>query len=75
MSETPETDKLAVGAIGFYSCATVPADFARRLERERNSALSSAASLLHDWRVCNCVAAELEFKYEKARERLRRKKK
>ena len=39
MSDTPETDKQAVGAIGFYSCATVPADLARRLERERNLAL------------------------------------
>jgi hypothetical protein len=40
MSDTPETDELAVGAIGFYSCATVPADFARRLERERDEARS-----------------------------------
>lgn len=38
MSDTPETDKQAVGAIGFYSCATVPADLARRLERERDEA-------------------------------------
>jgi hypothetical protein len=75
MSETPETDKLAVGAIGFYSCATVPADFARRLERERDEAVCNAASLLRDFRICSQVAAELEFKYEKARERLRRKKK
>ena len=39
MSDTPETDKQAVGAIGFYSCATVPAELARRLERERNEAV------------------------------------
>jgi hypothetical protein len=38
MSETPETDEQACGTIGFYSCATVPADFARRLERERDEA-------------------------------------
>jgi hypothetical protein len=38
MSDTPETDKQAVDAIGFYSCATVPADLARRLERERDLA-------------------------------------
>ena len=38
MSDTPETDKQAVGVIGWYSCATVPADFARKLERERNEA-------------------------------------
>ena len=38
MSDTPETDKQAVNVIGFYSCATVPADFARKLERERDEA-------------------------------------
>jgi len=38
MSDTPETDAQARGTIGFYSCATVPADFARRLERERDEA-------------------------------------
>jgi hypothetical protein len=35
---TPETDAKASPHIGFYSCATVPADFARRLERERDEA-------------------------------------
>lgn len=35
---TPETDVKASPHIGFYSCATVPADFARRLERERDEA-------------------------------------
>ncbi len=35
---TPETDAIAAPHIGFYSCATVPAEFARRLERERNQA-------------------------------------
>ena len=35
-SDTPETDKQAVNVIGWYSCATVPADFARELERDRN---------------------------------------
>ena len=38
MSDTPETDKQAAFVIGFYSCATVPADLARRLERERDEA-------------------------------------
>ena len=33
---TPETDAKASPHIGFYSCATVPADFARKLERERD---------------------------------------
>ena len=40
MSETPETDERAVPHIGFYSCATVPAELARKLERERDEALA-----------------------------------
>jgi len=35
---TPDTDQKAVPHIGFYSCATVPANFARQLERERDEA-------------------------------------
>jgi hypothetical protein len=35
-NETPETDKQATGIIGFFSCETVPASFARKLELERN---------------------------------------
>ena len=38
MSDTPYTDERAVPHIGFYSCATVPAEFARKLERERDEA-------------------------------------
>ena len=38
MTGTPETDQKAVPHIGFYSCATVPAEFARKLERERDEA-------------------------------------
>jgi hypothetical protein len=33
---TPETDAVASPHIGFYSCATVTANFARRLEIERD---------------------------------------
>lgn len=33
-TDTPRTDAKAVSHIGFWSCATVPADFARGLERE-----------------------------------------
>ena len=40
MTGTPETDQKAVPHIGFYSCATVPAEFARKLERERDEALA-----------------------------------
>jgi len=42
MSDTPETDQRAVPHIGFYSCATVPAEFARKLERERDEAREEA---------------------------------
>ena len=38
-TDTPETDAKASDIIGFFSCATVPASFARRLERERNEAI------------------------------------
>lgn len=37
-TDTPETDAKASPHIGFYSCATVPAEFARKLERERDEA-------------------------------------
>jgi hypothetical protein len=39
MSDTPETDAKASPHIGFFSCATVPAEFARSLERERDEAI------------------------------------
>ena len=44
---TPETDAVASPHIGFYSCATVPANFARQLERERDEAREE----LHDIRL------------------------
>ena len=36
-SDTPRTDEKSVSISGFYSCATVPADFAKGLERELNA--------------------------------------
>jgi hypothetical protein len=33
-TDTPRTDAKSVDHIGFYSCATVPSDFARQLELE-----------------------------------------
>lgn len=36
---TPETDSKATDIIGFFSCSTVPASFARKLEHERDEAL------------------------------------
>jgi hypothetical protein len=38
MSDTPETDAKAHSIFGNHSCATVLADFARKLERERDEA-------------------------------------
>ena len=40
MRNTPETDAKASPHIGFYSCATVSAAFARKLERERDEAIT-----------------------------------
>ena len=42
---TPETDAKASPHIGFYSCATVPANFARDLERERDEARQKLSQL------------------------------
>lgn len=42
ISKTPETDEKSSNVIGFYSCATVPTSFARRLEIERDKAISLA---------------------------------
>jgi hypothetical protein len=47
MSDTPRTDNKAVEHIGFYSCATVPADLARNLERELNSTNERMVELKH----------------------------
>ena len=37
---TPETDAKVSRHIGFYSCATVPAELCRRMERERDEAIA-----------------------------------
>ena len=47
MSDTPETDAKVSRHIGFYSCATVPAELCRKLERERDEAREE----LHDIRL------------------------
>jgi hypothetical protein len=39
MSDTPETDSKTNATFGNHSCATVLADFARKLERERDEAI------------------------------------
>lgn len=42
----PRTDRVAAEPIGFYSCATVPADFARTLERENAELREALQSIL-----------------------------
>jgi hypothetical protein len=55
---TPETDAKASPHIGFYSCATVPANFARALERERDEArekydTEATENVLQINKICN----------------------
>ena len=48
MTDTPETDAKTSAHIGFYSCATVPAELCRRMERERDEA-QAALTTIHRW--------------------------
>jgi len=48
MSDTPETDAKVSGHIGFYSCATVPAELCRRMERERDESQATLTDI-HRW--------------------------
>ena len=55
---TPETDENASPHIGFYSCATVTSNFARKLERERDEAREKYATeatehMLAINKICN----------------------
>jgi hypothetical protein len=54
MSDTPETDAKASPHIGFYSCATVPAEFARKLERERDDAREMVKAICKNKFGTNC---------------------
>ena len=60
MSDTPETDKQAVNIIGWYSCATVPADFARKLERERNEARDTVFRLRKQRAIARNCGEQME---------------
>ena len=78
MSDTPETDAKASPHIGFYSCATVPADFARRLERERDEAreeLRTAIQERHDfhWALQDAICERNEAREKAERYRLEEK--
>jgi hypothetical protein len=61
MSDTPETDAKVSAHIGFYSCATVPAELCRRMERERDEA-----------RAGRQAYKQLAFKHAQERDEARR---
>jgi hypothetical protein len=70
MSDTPETDEKASPHIGFFSCATVPAEFARQLERERDEARELARQMSESNQV---LLADVRF-YRNAWEQLKKEK-
>ena len=70
MSDTPETDKQAVNVIGWYSCATVPADFARKLERERNEARDTVLRLRKQRAIGRNFGDQMESERDEARKLL-----
>jgi len=67
MSDTPQTDAKAVSVIGFYSCATVPADFARCLERERNEARDTVLRLRKQRAISRNFGEQMERERDEAR--------
>ena len=46
-SDTPLTDQAEALPMGFWSCATVPSAFARRLERERDQLRAALERILN----------------------------
>jgi len=67
-TDTPRTDENAVSHIGFYTCATVPADFARELERELEQAKRDNGIIITAFALRN---SELKEKAEAEVARLR----
>ena len=57
MSDTPETDAKVSEHIGFYSCATVPAELCRRMERERDEARKQR-NCLHELHNKNAIRSK-----------------
>ena len=67
-TNTPETDGKSSPHIGFFSCATVPAEFARKLEQERDEARTERDILKivdPEWTV---FIQQLERERDEARE-------
>ncbi len=72
--DTPETDAKASPHIGFFSCATVPAEFARSLERERDEAIRArdvALKAAHTYDEAHTKACEGWAQAERERDDLR----
>ena len=67
---TPETDAKVSGHIGFYSCATVPAELCRRMERERDEARHDFEVCRNKWDIAVTMAARAENERDEAREEL-----
>lgn len=65
-SDTPETDKQAVNVIGWYSCATVPAEFARELERDRNLCKKAGITWMRSWTEIHNRVTQAEVAAEEA---------
>lgn len=65
---TPETDAKASPHIGFYSCATVPAEFARKLERERDKAREDATNFYAKIGELECERDEARREVDRYRE-------
>jgi hypothetical protein len=68
MSDTPETDSKTNATFGNHSCATVLADFARKLERERDEARHEIEGWSNKWNIAVEMAARAEIERDEARE-------
>ena len=70
MSDTPETDAKVSAHIGFYSCATVPAELCRRMERERDEAIHGSCVNYNFTQDARRERDEAQYKLEDARQSL-----
>lgn len=61
MNATPETNKQKTDIVGFYSCSTVPASLAQKLESENISLREAVQEMLEAWEdqfgegACDCM--------------------
>ena len=69
---TPDTDAKASPHIGFFSCATVPAEFARKLERERDIAEDERISMAQQLESEKECHARCQNERDEAREEAQR---